>query len=88
MSLKIISFKIADPVKADAAQNQITEDGHLKIAESTYLVSTSKAIEILRRDLSPFFEKTDELFISKVPANGYITFHFGKKKRDWIEEKI
>lgn len=87
MSLKLITFIIADPLKAVACQNEIMADSHLKLTASTYLISTSKNIDIMRRELSHYLDKPDELFICKLRAGDWISFHLGAREK-WIEENI
>lgn len=64
------------------------QDDHLKINESSFLVRNSKAIDMIRREIVDFFDKTDELFIGKIHKNDWTSWHLGKKRRDWIEEFV
>ena len=87
MSVKLITFSIADPVNSGECVKEIMADSHLKLTPQTYLVSTSKNIDILRRELSHYLDKADELFICKLRAGDWISFHLGARKK-WIEENV
>jgi len=87
MSLKIITINIFDPTNRSSCIQQITEEDHIKLTDSTYLLHTSKSLDILRREMAEYFDKTDTLFISKVPDKQWISFHFGKHK-SWVEENV
>jgi hypothetical protein len=87
MSLKLITFNIADLLKSDGCRDEIMADHHLKLTEQAYLVNSSKNIDILRRELSRFCDKADELFICKLRAGEWISFHLGAKRK-WIEENV
>ncbi|MEP7234305.1 MAG: hypothetical protein ABI778_03320 [Ignavibacteriota bacterium] len=87
MSLKLISFTIADASKFSECVKEITAEPHLKLNEQTYLLETSKHIDILRRELAYYLDKPDELFICKLRAGEWISFHLGAKKK-WIDERV
>ncbi len=86
MSVALIVFNIFDPNNQKACRDQIEASEHFKINDSSYLIKTSQSLDILRRELSEYFDKTDVLVISRLRDLNWISYHVGKKNRDWIEE--
>lgn len=87
MSLTLITINIFDRTKLKTCCDYIKENEHIELSESTFIIKTSLALEMLRRELSEYFDKTDTLFATKIPDSKWISFHLGGKRK-WIEENV